>query len=130
MQADLFKRPIYLAKIMAVVALTAALMAAAIIAGAMRMDEHTRILTAGALTLPFVFIYPAVWWLHLRVDEMLQLIHYRACVFSACASATLMGSVGVLQANQFIGELNFFYGFICIVSTWAIGLMLADWKHY
>lgn len=120
------KQPIYLAKVLAATALLASLIAAAIVAGTLPLGETTRLAAAACLVLPFFFIYPIVWRLHLRADEMLQLIHYRACVFSVAASASVMGALGALQAMNVIGTLHAFYALICIVASWAVGIMLAD----
>ena len=126
MQTSTFSDPMYLTRILAAAGLGAALMAGAVVSGDSDLGAPLRSALAALLILPFVLIYPLVWRWHRRVDEMLQMVHLRACVFSVCTSASLFGAAGVLQACGLIGPLHAFLGFISVVATWSLGLMLAD----
>lgn len=90
------------------------------------LSRPVRLLIVLALALPPLLLAPWLRRVHLRSDELMQLMHQRACRFGLQAGLALMALAGLLQTLDLLPPLNWTWGFVALLACWALGLALAD----
>lgn len=119
----------YLAKVLAGLALVAAVVLLALWLPQQTMEPATRRIATGALVLLALGFVPWVGWVYRRRDEMLQGQHQRASMHSLAWCAAASGVVGVLQAAEWLPLFSQFWTLGLLIVVWALQLVWANFQN-
>lgn len=118
--------PGYLLKVV-----TGALLLIGLTTATLMLDASPAVFTlySGLLMAIYLGLIPLIRFIYKSRDELLRLIHQRACVSSVSHIIALAGVAGVLQATGTLPLFNQAWWVPVLVTVWALNLMLAD-RHY
>ena len=83
----------------------------------------------GMLILFFIVLFPVVFLIYRKMDELQKRLHEHASVFTITLLVSISGALGVLQANQIIPLFNQVWTLAIAIIIWATALSLFD-KFY
>ena len=118
--------PGYLLKV-----ITGVLFLIGLTAATLMLDASPAVFTlySGLLMAIYLGMIPLIRFIYKSRDELLRLIHQRACVSSVSQVVALAGVVGVLQATGTLPLFNQAWWVPVLVVFWALNLMLADRQY-
>ncbi len=119
----------YLAKVLGGLSILAALVVTALWLPQAELGLAQQRVATVLLGLAALALVPAVRWVYVRRDEMLQRQHQQASMHALALCAAMNAVCGVLQAADWLPLFNQFWTLGLLIFIWAVQLVRADWQH-
>jgi len=118
MKSEQYIQISYLVKVVTGILLVISICTAAFLLPESNFSDGLNLGVTGMLILFFIVLFPVVYLIYRRMDELQRRLHEHASVFTITLLVSISGALGVLQANQIIPLFN---------QVWTLGIAIVIW---